>query len=541
MLSTTIVRAMRTAAALALLAGAPASLAQGGADRPDTKQTPPTRHDADQRSRDARRDAGPADYRSTKWLASRDIVGADGRDKIAGATDLIIDRGSGRIAYVVAKTGAVLGLGGKSIAVPYEAFEWNGADEKFRLSATKEQLAQFPEFDADEWSAMLESRQGKGSALYERLSGETTAYTDPYAGAFKDSKRERVEGQVKRVDRVEMGGVEHTVLVVDTGAGERRVTLGPSWYVSGGAFHPTRGDKVVVETYALPRDDVRVASRIESGDRRLAFRDKEGAPLWSMRSVESSGKTYASAAWRFALESTLRGAKADCHGAECGKVDDLIANRESGWIEFVSLDPNENFLGIGDTKRLVPWSIVSVAADGSVRIDTSKEMALASPETPSELATMNTGPQAEGAYRAYQVSPPERRRATTREREPISGGPDTNAAWRKDGPILSSMDASTDRTLRGTVVSSRTIPFDNGVPAAQAVVVKTSDGEETVIVGPTWYMARQSYAWKQGGPVTLEVRRVRINDKPYWIARSGEHEGAALRTWDGDRPAWDNR
>src|SRR5262249_35821811 len=138
-------------------------------------------------------------------------------------------------------------------------------------------------------------------------------------------------------------------------------------------------------------------------------------------------------------------AKVDCRGNECGKVHDVIVERKSGEVAFLSIDPNENFLGIRDTKRLVPWAVAVVSADGKVRLDASKEMGLASPETPSDAQTLNSGGMADMVYKAYDVKAPEFRAAKEMP-APERAGTD---AWAKGGEICTGVKRDSLQTVSG--------------------------------------------------------------------------------------------
>src|SRR5262245_53098164 len=76
---------------------------------------------------------GTVDLRSCRWLTDRKVAG-DNADEIASVSDMIVDRGSGRVEYAVVKTGTVLGLGGRAVAIPYGAFRWDDPTERYVLS-----------------------------------------------------------------------------------------------------------------------------------------------------------------------------------------------------------------------------------------------------------------------------------------------------------------------------------------------------------------------------------------------------------------------
>lgn len=481
------------------------------------------------------------DFRASKWLSDREVVNDNG-EKIANVADLILDRGSGRIDYLVVKTGTTLGLGGKTVAIPYSAFRWDGKDENFLLASTTEQLKKFPEFSAKEWSSMMESKGEVKSDLRDRMAADAAASTDPYLGSLDTAKRSRVEGEITQVDRVRSSGFgEQVVITIKTSDGStQKVTLGPSWFVNGSAVVPMRGDKVVVETLGLARETepLSVATHLNIADRKLHLRGSDGSPAWALEAVESDGRTYCTPYWRNLLLSNLRGMKVLCHGNECGKVNDIILDRRSGEIGFLSIDPDQNYLGFADTKRLVPWTVSTVALDGTVRIDASKEMVIASPVTPSDVMALNNGATSEMVYNAYKVASP--KFEPPKQTSPISALP--TDAWSAKGLILKSVDHKSNRTISGQVVDFTTVKFDGDTQPAKALKIKVGNMEETILLGPVWYLDKQKLAFAAGDQVTVDTCKITINGTTHWIANSVDSNGTKVVLLDGNKgPAWDTR
>lgn len=486
--------------------------------------------------------ASTVDFRSSRWMSDRSVVNDNGED-IANVSDLILDRGSGRIEYVVIKTGTTFGLGGRAVAIPYPSFRWElGGKERFVLASTPEQLKQFAEYTPESWKAMKLSQKDNKNLLHERLAVDAAAATDPYVGSLDTAKKARVEGEIKTVERVRTSKFgEQVVVTIDTGEGvTRKVTLGPSWYVNGTAAAPMRGDKVVVETLALARDpdQLLVATKLKSGEHEIYLRDDNGSAAWALKSIESGGQSYSTPYTRYLLLSTLPGTKIDARGNESGKVHDIILDRTSGEIAFLSIDPNENFLGISDTKRLLPWSVATVILDGTVRIDASKDMILASPETPSEPSTLNTGTHAERVYKAFNVPAPR-----FEARKPSSAtGSETDAAWSNRGTILAAIERDSAKTLEGKVVDTSDVTFKNGVHSARAVKLKMSGEsgtEETVLLGPAWYMENQKLGYVNGDSIKIDAVRTNIDGHRYWIAKAVDCKGKRVVLLDGtNAPAW---
>ncbi|MBX3359537.1 MAG: PRC-barrel domain-containing protein [Phycisphaeraceae bacterium] len=463
-----------------------------------------------------------ADFRSADWVNSRSVVNDNG-EVIADVSNLVIDRGSGRIEHIVVKTGGVLGLGGREIAIPVNSFRWDsGKDQNLLLSATAEQLEKFPEFTPQTWSKV------SGTLAKESDS------RDPYAGSLDNPSTARVQGTITSVRRERLSGVGEQVLVVvatDEGA-NREIALGPTWFVNSSEIAPMRGDSVVIDTMALPRDpDHRsVATRLSANGKDLRLRDNNAKPLWHVDSSAASTSPT-----RLLLASDLQGKSVTCRGKQCGTVHDVIFERTSGDLAFLSIDPNENFLGIADTKRLVPWAVASVGSDGGIRLDASKEMILSSMETPTDLVSLNSS--AGSVYKAYDVAPP--------RFEPLPPAPPTAAAlgedaWSTQGPVLRAIDRGSATKISGTVSNVHSVDLGEGVRPAKALTLKTTTGEQVVLLGPAWYMDNQPIKCDKGAVISSDVYQTTINGKPYWIARTIDVNGDHIVLIDSSNtPSWD--
>ncbi len=487
--------------------------------------------------------ASTVDFRSSKWMSDRTVVNNNGED-IANVSDLILDRGTGRIEYIVVKTGTTLGLGGRAVAVPFGSFKWEaaGGKDRFILGQTAEQLKQFAEFTAESWRALKEPMKDDKSMLRQRLDAEGVSATDPYAGNLDTAKHAQITSEIKNVERVRTNSFgEQVQITIETSDGaSRKVTLGPSWFVNGSPAAPMRGDKVTVETLALPRDTdgLLAATHLRTGDHELHLRDTDGSPAWALKKIDSAGQSYSSLYSRYLLVSDLPGTKISCRGNDCGKVYDIILDRTSGEIGFISVDPNQNFLGISDTKRLVPWSIALVLLDGSMRIDASREMILSSPQTPSDLSTLNTGSYAERVYKAYSVPAP---KFEMRKNKPQMT-PEGTLAWGAHGPIIGSIEKGSTKTFDAVVVETTDVAFEKGVNSARAVKIR-SGGEhaqdDVVLLGPVWFMDNQKTSYKSGDVIRIEAVRTTIDGRPYWLAKSVDCNKTSVTMLDSNNtPAW---
>ncbi|MFZ4573972.1 MAG: PRC-barrel domain-containing protein [Phycisphaerales bacterium] len=480
-----------------------------------------------------------AEFRSSSWLSDRKVMNNNG-EQIAKVSDLILDRGWGRIEYIILRTDTSLGMGGREVAIPFSAFGWQtGSDGSFVLGATPEQLKQYPEYTPQSWQALKDSAKDNSNTLHQRLAADAASGTDPYAGNLNTAKQLTVKGEVQEVTRVRTSsfGEQVHIKVSESNGAARQIALGPSWFVNGAQAAPMRGDRVSIDTISLPRDpdELLVATVLRHDERTLQLRETDGTPRWALKSVESGGSHYSTPYSRYLLMSTLPGMKIDCRGEEVGKVHEIILDRASGEIAFLSIDPNKNFLGIGDTKRLVPWSVATVTFDGTVRIDASKEMVMKSPETPKDPATLGSGNHAERVYKAFGVPAPR----FEEPRGPIGSGHPSNRPWASRGLVITAIERDSARVIEGQVKEICEVRFDKGTPAASGVRIDVNGHEELVVLGPSWYMDNQESICKPGDSIKVDACRTTVDGQKYWIAKSMTCKDARVVLLDSNyAPAW---
>lgn len=90
---------------------------------------------------------------STSSVTGTDVKNLDG-ENIGSITDIMLDTGSGTIAYAVLSFGGFMGLGDKLFAIPWAAFSINTEDETFILNIDKASLEKAEGFDQDDWPDM---------------------------------------------------------------------------------------------------------------------------------------------------------------------------------------------------------------------------------------------------------------------------------------------------------------------------------------------------------------------------------------------------
>jgi len=393
------------ALAVAMIGGAPLFGAAPNPMPPAANQPDPAKMPADMRAARPLDSAHLAFRVWSKLKGDNLYSGVSDDKKLGDIADVLISRGSGRIDYLVVKTDTTLGFGGKLVLVPYNELTINDTDKhEFRLNVSQDQIKAMPEFTAQGWQDIGKPNAGAGSkTLAQALASHAARERQDIYSSNIDTaqKPTTIEGKITDVDRRWSGNSEYVVITVQDDAGKKQdVNLGPAWFAMGGENPPVRGERVKVSTlHTRSGDAILLATSLNIGGRDVRYRQDTGAANWT--SADESGISPA----RHVLATEIISKAVDSRGSVCGKIEDLIIERNSGYVAFLSIDPDQNFMGIGDTKRLVPFAVANPRHDGKVSLDATKEMILASSPYPKNLDELRADDYRNKAYSGYQLHP----------------------------------------------------------------------------------------------------------------------------------------
>ena len=92
----------------------------------------------------------------TEIIGTKVINNAD--ENLGSLIEVMIDKASGKVAYVVLESGSFLGLGGKLFALPWHSLSYDANKEACILNTDKERLKNSPGFDKDHWPNMADKQ-----------------------------------------------------------------------------------------------------------------------------------------------------------------------------------------------------------------------------------------------------------------------------------------------------------------------------------------------------------------------------------------------
>lgn len=498
---------------------------------------------ASQPDRDSRQIQSQRERAVRHFVSSSDLMDADLKsptdETLGSVEDFIVDRGSGRLIYAIVASGDFLGIGGKEFALPYGQMAYVPASEHFRTSMSEEQVKRQSEFLPENWNDL------QHTTWMEKMEGwvsdDDADSREEFRKAASSKDKKTIEGTVAEVNREDGDRGENTVIrVLGEDGSTHDVVLGPSWYVMGGEHRPMRGD--AIELTVVECDGATHAMAAEMRGNTVTYRNDTGDARWSASQVDRP---------RYILLSDLLGRSIDMAGTTNGEVDRVLVEAQSGLIAFVGMDPNENFLGMGDGTRLVPWSVFSVGPD-SMALDADPEAVERGLEWPDDVSIFNTGGTISNAYTAFGAREPEFRRRgggewewdgrAPRQNERPGTEPQTDRGregWGRESPFVRTFSAGEPVTLDGTVSEIATETLQEGAPEALVITLDTGEGSRRVILGPSWFAGRENLLLGEGDQVRIEGRSATWNGEPWvsaWTVTKGEDRWSL---WNNSRPGWD--
>ncbi|BCA94681.1 hypothetical protein TUM19329_10420 [Legionella antarctica] len=72
-------------------------------------------------------------------------------ENLGEINDIVMDKSSGKVNYLVLDFGGLLSFGNKFFAVPWSFFTYNNSEDCFVINVDKETLKNAPGFDKDKW------------------------------------------------------------------------------------------------------------------------------------------------------------------------------------------------------------------------------------------------------------------------------------------------------------------------------------------------------------------------------------------------------
>ncbi|MDI1351956.1 MAG: PRC-barrel domain-containing protein [bacterium] len=79
---------------------------------------------------------------------------------------IMLDKETGKVAYVVLSYGGFLGMGDKFFALPWSVLTYDPSDDCFKIPLDQQKLKNSPGFDKDQWPDMSSPTWSKSINTY---------------------------------------------------------------------------------------------------------------------------------------------------------------------------------------------------------------------------------------------------------------------------------------------------------------------------------------------------------------------------------------
>lgn len=95
---------------------------------------------------------------SSNVVKSNEVIGVsvknDEKKDIGKIEEIVLDKVSGQVRYIVLSFGGILGMGDKYFAFPWKSISYSPEEKSFILKVDKQKLKEEYGFDKDNWPDM---------------------------------------------------------------------------------------------------------------------------------------------------------------------------------------------------------------------------------------------------------------------------------------------------------------------------------------------------------------------------------------------------
>lgn len=531
-----------TALGLTLVAGMPAAVS-AEPERQNARQQNQSTHQqkTNQPGMKERQDASSTSTQLLHFARTDDLIGSELHnstgDSIGTLTDFIVDRGSGQIVFGIVQSGDFLGIGGEEVALGYDEIRYAPVGKTYRTNMTKDELTRRTEYLPENWNDLSQTtwmdRMGSWVEGQDNAKRAEVSLRD----AVNRGEHQEIEGTITRVSRESVMGEDYVSATIrDESGNERKVLVGPSWFIGGADYSIRRNDKVQIQAVEHDMGWIAIDGDINGND--VTYRDREGNGRWVSSRAQQP---------RYVLLSDLTGDSIELNGSTAGEVQTVLVEAVSGQLGFIGFDPNENLFGLGDEISLVPWSSLSMIDNSSFSLD-SNEAELAQALTmPESLDTLRNRETVTAAYKVFGQDTPKfthsaAMSSTKNKREAMKEGQERRAgdAWARESSLVRAFADGKEVEIEGKFKGMSTKRIVDGAPAATVIMIETKDGTKTIIVGPEWYTNRQRIELDSGDMIVVHARQAEYNGQQWHAASSIDRDDDSWVFWDNDTPMWSN-
>jgi sporulation protein YlmC with PRC-barrel domain len=212
---------------------------------------------------------------STETLLGSEVKSPQ-EQKVGELKQLMVDPRTGRVMYAVVSMGGFLGMGEKTVIVPWQAIEVARNGASLVLNLSQQMLQQAPIYEQGKESAYAPVNEPRDDGW-----GMDTSYGRLYDPA----KQETISGQVVSINTTAPlpGMAPGVQMLVQTEDGKHtRVQVGPAWYLEHQKLDVREKTRVQVTgaQTEIEGQPVLMAREVQFNGHVVTLRDTQGIPMW---------------------------------------------------------------------------------------------------------------------------------------------------------------------------------------------------------------------------------------------------------------------
>ena len=213
---------------------------------------------------------------STETLLGSDVKNPQGQD-VGDLKHLMLDPHTGRVMYAVVAMGGFLGMGEKTVVVPWNALEVARDGKSLVLNVSPQMLQPAPAYEKGKEPVNVPASETRGGGW-----GVDT----PYGRLYDPAKEQIISGQVVSIETsAPMPGMAPGMqMLVQTDDGKNtRVQVGPTWYLERQDLDVKENTRVQITGARAEIDGqpVLMAREVQFDGQVITLRDAQGMPMWS--------------------------------------------------------------------------------------------------------------------------------------------------------------------------------------------------------------------------------------------------------------------
>src|SRR5215475_7075099 len=213
---------------------------------------------------------------STETLLGSNVKNPQGQD-VGDLKQLMLAPHTGRVMYAVVAMGGFLGMGEKTVIVPWNALEVARDGKALVLNVSPQMLQQAPTYEKGKESVYAPASEPRSGGW-----GMDT----PYGRLYDPAKEQSISGQVVSIETsAPMPGMAPGMqMLVQTDDGKStRVQVGPAWYLERQDLDVKENTHVQVTgaRAEIEGQPVLMAREVQFDGQFVTLRDAQGMPMWS--------------------------------------------------------------------------------------------------------------------------------------------------------------------------------------------------------------------------------------------------------------------